>query len=183
VVSQFESVAHFHSRSSLSCLSRAVLRRSCAGHSLRADRKPWTRRRCANRSRRAWNRHGRLCPDGLASHASSTRAADRGVAIRIYLDGAQFAEREPAKVFNDLAKTPGVEIKIKRENSDPMHLKSYQIDGKLLRTGAANFSASGLKRQDNDLIVIESAQAVASFKRNFDARYASGDVLAASARQ
>jgi phosphatidylserine/phosphatidylglycerophosphate/cardiolipin synthase-like enzyme len=36
-----------------------------------------------------------------------------------------------------------------------MHLKSYQIDGKLLRTGAANFSASGLKRQDNDLIVIE----------------------------
>jgi hypothetical protein len=34
-----------------------------------------------------------------------------------------------------------------------MHLKSYQIDGKLLRTGAANFSASGLKRQDNDLVV------------------------------
>ena len=28
-----------------------------------------------------------------------TRAADRGVAIRIYLDGAQLAEREPAKVF------------------------------------------------------------------------------------
>jgi phosphatidylserine/phosphatidylglycerophosphate/cardiolipin synthase-like enzyme len=24
-----------------------------------------------------------------------------------------------------------------------MHLKSYQIDGRLLRTGAANFSASG----------------------------------------
>ena len=55
-----------------------------------------------------------------------------------------------------------------------MHFKSYQIDGKLLRTGAANFSASGLKRQDNDLIVIESAEAVASFKRNFDARFATG---------
>jgi len=27
----------------------------------------------------------------------------------------------------------------------------------LLRTNAANFSASGLKRQDNDLIVIENA--------------------------
>jgi phosphatidylserine/phosphatidylglycerophosphate/cardiolipin synthase-like enzyme len=48
-----------------------------------------------------------------------------------------------------------------------MHLKSYQIDGRLLRTGAANFSASGLKRQDNDLIVIESAEAAASFKRKF----------------
>jgi len=40
--------------------------------------------------------------------------------------------------------------------------------------GAANFSASGLKRQDNDLIVIESPGAAASFKRNFEARYASG---------
>jgi phosphatidylserine/phosphatidylglycerophosphate/cardiolipin synthase-like enzyme len=37
-----------------------------------------------------------------------------------------------------------------------MHLKSYQIDSRVLRTGATNFSASGLKREDNDLIVIES---------------------------
>ena len=33
-----------------------------------------------------------------------TRAADRGVKLRIYLDGTQLAEREPAKVFN--AETP-----------------------------------------------------------------------------
>jgi len=46
----------------------------------------------------------------------------------------------------------------------------------LLRTGVANFSASGLKRQDNDLIVIESAEAAAAFKCAFDARYASGEV-------
>ena len=65
--------------------------------------------------------------------------------------------------------------------SDPIHRKSYQIDGRLLRTGAANFSASGLKRQDNDLIVIESAGAAASFKRNFEARYASGEALAVGA--
>jgi phosphatidylserine/phosphatidylglycerophosphate/cardiolipin synthase-like enzyme len=74
-------------------------------------------------------------------------------------------------------KTPGVEIRIKHKARDPMHLKSYQIDGKLLRTDAANFSASGLKRQDNDLIVIESAGAAASFKRNFDARFATGEAL------
>jgi phosphatidylserine/phosphatidylglycerophosphate/cardiolipin synthase-like enzyme len=56
-----------------------------------------------------------------------------------------------------------------------MHLKSYQIDGRLLRTGAANFSASGLKRQDNDLVVIESADAAGTFKRTFDMRFASGE--------
>jgi phosphatidylserine/phosphatidylglycerophosphate/cardiolipin synthase-like enzyme len=64
-----------------------------------------------------------------------------------------------------------------------MHLKSYQIDGRLLRTGAANFSASGLKRQDNDLIVIESAEAAAVFKRTFDAINASGEVLLATPKQ
>jgi phosphatidylserine/phosphatidylglycerophosphate/cardiolipin synthase-like enzyme len=112
-----------------------------------------------------------------------TRAADRGVKVRIYLDGTQLAEREPSKVFQDLAETPGVEIRTKHDHGAPMHLKSYDVDGRLLRTGAANFSASGLKRQDNDLIVIESPGAAASFKRNFDARYASGEVLAAAAKQ
>jgi phosphatidylserine/phosphatidylglycerophosphate/cardiolipin synthase-like enzyme len=104
-----------------------------------------------------------------------TRAADRGVAIRIYLDGTQLAEREPAKVFRDLAETPGVEVRTKRDHGNPMHLKSYQIVGRLLRTGAANFSASGLKRQDNDLIVIESAEAAVAFKRKFEAQFAGGD--------
>jgi len=64
-----------------------------------------------------------------------------------------------------------------------MHLKRYQIDGRLLRSGAANFSASGLKRQDNDLIIIESAGAAAAFKRAFDARFVGGEVLLATQKQ
>ena len=106
-----------------------------------------------------------------------TRAADRGVKVRIYLDGTQLAEREPSKPFHDLAETPTVEIRTKRDHGAPMHLKSYQIDGRLLRTGAANFSASGLKRQDNDLIVIESSGAAGAFKHNFENQFASGEVL------
>jgi hypothetical protein len=64
-----------------------------------------------------------------------------------------------------------------------MHLKSYQIDGRLLRTGAAKFSASGLKRQDNDLIVIECAGAAGAFKRAFDVRFAGGEALPSSVKQ
>ena len=112
-----------------------------------------------------------------------TRAADRGVKVRIYLDATQLGEREPAKPFRDLAETPGVEIRTKQTLSAPMHLKSYQIDGKLLRTGAANFSASGLKRQDNDLVVIESAGAAAAFKHAFEERFASGELLPTGAKQ
>ncbi|HUZ92241.1 MAG TPA: phospholipase D-like domain-containing protein [Methylocella sp.] len=69
------------------------------------------------------------------------RAANRGVKVRIYLAGTQFAECEPAKVFHDLAATPGVEIRTKHKPSVPIHLKSDEIDGCTLRTGAANFSA------------------------------------------
>jgi ATP-dependent exoDNAse (exonuclease V) alpha subunit len=111
-----------------------------------------------------------------------TRAADRGVKVRIYLDGTQLAEREPTKVFDDLAETPGVEIRTKHKSGDPMHLKSYQIEGRLLRTGAANFSASGLKRKDNDLIIIDSADAATKFKRAFETRFESGERLSYGAK-
>jgi len=49
-----------------------------------------------------------------------------------------------------------------------MHLKSYEIDGRVLPTGAANFSASGLEREDDDLVVVEDAQAAAKFKHAFE---------------
>jgi phosphatidylserine/phosphatidylglycerophosphate/cardiolipin synthase-like enzyme len=106
-----------------------------------------------------------------------TRAADRGIKVRIYLDAKRLAETEGAKPFHYLAETPGVEIRTKVDNTALMHLKSYEIDGRILRTGAANFSASGLKREDNDLIVIESVEAAAAFKHNFDARFAAGQLL------
>jgi len=53
------------------------------------------------------------------------------------------------------------------------NLKGYEIDGRSRRGCSADFSASGLKHQDNDLIVIESAEA-AGAKRAFDTRFASG---------
>jgi len=53
----------------------------------------------------------------------------------------------------------------------------------LLHTSAANFSASGSKRQDNDLIVIENAEVAVAFKSAFDAQFASGDALSNSVKQ
>jgi phosphatidylserine/phosphatidylglycerophosphate/cardiolipin synthase-like enzyme len=98
-----------------------------------------------------------------------TRAADRGVAIRIYLDGTQLPSASPRRSSGTLPRCPASRL--------GSNTKSYQIDGRWLRTGAANFSASGLKRQDNDLIVIESAEAAAAFKQTFEARFASGEAL------
>ncbi len=111
----------------------------------------------------SWLTHNRARSEILQA---LKRAAKRGAKVRIYLDARQLAEREPANVFEDLAHTRGVEIRVKRENSALMHLNSYEIDGHLLRTGAANFSASGLKGQDNDLIVIRTSMNYIELPRN-----------------
>jgi phosphatidylserine/phosphatidylglycerophosphate/cardiolipin synthase-like enzyme len=57
------------------------------------------------------------------------RAVDRGVKVRIYLDGGRLGETTQSKAFRELAETPDVEIRVKRENSSLMHLKAYEIDG------------------------------------------------------
>jgi hypothetical protein len=46
--------------------------------------------------------------------------------------------------------------------------------GVFLSCDTANFLASGLKRQDNDLIVFKDPQVAAKFKHAFEARFASG---------
>ncbi|MGH6836626.1 MAG: phospholipase D-like domain-containing protein [Methylocella sp.] len=105
------------------------------------------------------------------------RAAQRGVKVRIYMDGGRIGEREPTPLFRELLANPEIDVRFKRARSPLMHLKSYQIDGRWLRTGAANFSASGLKRQDNDLLIIESQAAAELFKRRFEAIFAQGETL------
>jgi phosphatidylserine/phosphatidylglycerophosphate/cardiolipin synthase-like enzyme len=105
------------------------------------------------------------------------RAAQRGVKIRIYMDGGRIGERDPKPLFRELLATPEIEVRFKHAGSPLMHLKSYQIDGRWLRTGAANFSASGLKRQDNDLLIIESQAAATAFERRFDAIFVEGEAL------
>ena len=69
------------------------------------------------------NRPAALLALTPAAAQALTRAADRGVHIRIYLDGTQLAEREPSKVFDDLAETPGVEIRTKHKPAAPMQVK------------------------------------------------------------
>jgi phosphatidylserine/phosphatidylglycerophosphate/cardiolipin synthase-like enzyme len=88
-------------------------------------------------------------------------AADRrGVAIRIVLDPRS---RHDFVRLTDLSDN----VRIKPSGS-LMHLKAYAIDGSILRTGSANFSASGERQQDNDLVVIRDAGAAAKFDAHFE---------------
>jgi phosphatidylserine/phosphatidylglycerophosphate/cardiolipin synthase-like enzyme len=49
-----------------------------------------------------------------------------------------------------------------------MHLKAYTVYGTVLRTGSANFSASGKRARDDDLIVIRDVGAAAKFGAHFE---------------
>ena len=97
-------------------------------------------------------------------------AGSRGVAVRIVLDGSQFAPKNAAAHILALARADNVAIRIRPSHSgDIMHMKAYLVDARLLRTGSANFSPSGLKRQDNDLLTTTAPAAVAAFERTFEA--------------
>jgi hypothetical protein len=98
-----------------------------------------------------------------------TRAADRGVRVRIYLDGTQLGQRSSAKVFNDLAETPGVEIRIKHETSARCTSRATRLTGDCCAPAPQTFP-------------LESAGAAACFKRNFEARFASGEALTIDGR-
>lgn len=105
-------------------------------------------------------------------------AARRGVKVRLYLDPDQPAVQGGigAQRLAELARTPGVEARVK-QGEHLMHLKAYQVDRRILRTGSANFSVSGLQRQENDIILIESRDAVARFLRDFEPLWAQRDNL------
>lgn len=102
--------------------------------------------------------------------AALGRAASRGKRVRLYLDPR---ELKMLRLRLDhplcrLAETSNVTILVKGTGEDLMHDKDWSADGAVWRTGSANASVSGLKAQDNSLILIFDRSAVAAFDRHFE---------------
>jgi phosphatidylserine/phosphatidylglycerophosphate/cardiolipin synthase-like enzyme len=102
------------------------------------------------------------------------RAAARGVQVRIYRDHDQFDEekrrsysRNDDSTTSLLSGRPNIHIRIKHSH-ELMHLKAYLVDGVLLRDGSANWSPSGLKRQDNNAQLTTDPAQVHGFQQAFD---------------
>ncbi len=87
-------------------------------------------------------------------------AKERGVILRILLDPSQ---------KSDFVRLAPLEEEIRLKRKGPiMHLKAYVVDGERLRTGSANLTASGLKQQDNDRLVISVPSVVAAFRADLE---------------
>jgi len=99
-------------------------------------------------------------------------AAGRGVRVRLYLDGQQ---EGAGPGFGGRARgvrgAQRIEVRLKPPGAEIMHLKSYCVDGKVMRTGSANFTVAGLKREDDDLVVIRDPAAIAAFQEMFEAMW------------
>ena len=107
-------------------------------------------------------------------------AGARGAAVRVVIDGTMFAvlRADGEQRLRDLAGKPGVQVRVKLTRPQTiMHFKACAIDAATLRTGSANFSASGLKLQDNDALEIEDPAIAQAFLRTFERIWSSAQVL------
>ncbi len=102
------------------------------------------------------------------------KLARRGVQIRLYRDREQYEEeqrnsgqRNRGTTTETLRGQHGIQIRVK-ESRELMHLKAYVIDGSLLRDGSANWSPSGLKRQDNNAHFTSDRAQIAAFQQIFE---------------
>jgi phosphatidylserine/phosphatidylglycerophosphate/cardiolipin synthase-like enzyme len=98
--------------------------------------------------------------------------AGNGVAIRIYTDRSSAAEELSraslaGPVILDLARTPNITVRVKHSSS-LAHMKAYEVDGAVMRTGSANFSANAERRQDNDLLIIRDSAVINSYRSKFE---------------
>ena len=96
-------------------------------------------------------------------------ARRRGVLLRIVLDPSESQGLDQLRL---------IAAAVRMKPPGPfMHLKSYLVDGRTLRSGSANLSASGLKRQDNDLVLMRDPNAAAAFEKDFERIWAAAGPL------
>ena len=103
--------------------------------------------------------------------------AKRGVAIRIYRDQQQYqgevarGKKGGANLTALFAGQANVHIRIKGSIA-LAHLKSYCVDGAIVRDGSANWSVQGEKVQDNSLLLISELSVATAFAQNFETLWA-----------
>ncbi len=109
------------------------------------------------------------------------KLAQRGVVIRIYRDREQYEQEQRRGDKNDNGSAmelfrgqPNIHVRVKRSR-ELMHLKAYLIDSALLRDGSANWSPSGLKRQDNNAHFTTDPEQVKRFHDNFEEMWGRSD--------
>ena len=102
-------------------------------------------------------------------HNAIARAADRGVTVRIVADDDHGLHDERNPHLRELAQR-GIDVR-DDSRSGLMHNKFAIIDRKNVWTGSWNFTVNGTYRNNNNILMLESADAVYAFQAEFDEMY------------
>jgi phosphatidylserine/phosphatidylglycerophosphate/cardiolipin synthase-like enzyme len=109
-------------------------------------------------------------------------AVTAGATLRLYLDRTELeaeAHHDDTGTklpIHPLLALPGVQVKVKH-STILMHLKSYQVDNKIVRSGSANFSTLGEGSQDNEASWDDDTEKIAEFKSKFEQMWSRSDNL------
>jgi phosphatidylserine/phosphatidylglycerophosphate/cardiolipin synthase-like enzyme len=95
-------------------------------------------------------------------------AKQRGVDVRWVTDDEHGleADEEPDRGQFAMLQNAGIEVR-SDSRSALMHNKFWIFDGQLVWTGSTNITESGIFKQDNNTIVIQSPQLAAIYEREF----------------
>ncbi len=99
-------------------------------------------------------------------HNAIAQAADRGVTVRIVADDDHGLHDERNPHLRDLAQR-GIDVR-DDSRSGLMHNKFAIIDRKSVWTGSWNFTVNGTYRNNNNILMLENADAVYAFQAEFD---------------
>ena len=131
-------------------------------------------------------RQAKLAVDVAMYSFTDRRLADalneialRGVKIRIYRDQTEYQQEERnALRFHELSTTQmfrgraNIQVRVKRSPERVlMHLKSFAVDGRLVRDGSANWSLGALW-QDNNAHYATDPKDISRFEKAFEAMWA-----------
>ena len=98
--------------------------------------------------------------------AAIARAAERGVAVRVVADDDHGLHDERNPHLRELAQS-GIDLR-DDSRSGLMHNKFAIIDSKAVWTGSWNFTVNGTYRNNNNILVLENADAVYAYQAEFD---------------
>ncbi len=105
-------------------------------------------------------------------------AQRRGVTARIVTDDRHGLEDDSNTALRDL-RAAGLPIVVDNR-SGLMHNKFIIVDERAVWTGSWNYTLNGTYRNNNNVLVLESAQAAAAYKSEFDEMFERGEFGARS---
>ncbi|MGI8387417.1 phospholipase D-like domain-containing protein [Robertmurraya sp. P23] len=105
--------------------------------------------------------------------AAISAAAERGVSIRIIADGENTENKDSKEIFDKLE---ALDIPIKINTDEKMHIKLTISDNQTVVTGSFNYTKDSAEDNQEVLLTVSDSDLVSSMNDTFNEMWDSGDL-------